>query len=164
VVQAATAGRWVPAAATELTGRFVKRGEVLGYVVGGPSPRVRTAVAQEDLDLIRSRLRAVQVRLGHDLPTVLAAEVRRQVPGGEFQLVSPALGTSGGGEIAVDPQQSGGTQALRRVFDLEIQLERAPAVAVFGDRAWVRFDLGDAPLAWQAFLRLRQVFLSTLAI
>lgn len=164
VVNATAAGRWVPAAATELPGRFVKRGEVLGYVVGGPSPRVRTAVVQEDLDLIRSRLRAVQVRLGHDVPTVLAAAVRRQVPGGEFTLVSPALGTSGGGEIAVDPQQSGGTHALRRVFDLELQLERAPAVAVFGDRAWVRFDLGDAPLAWQGFLRLRQVFLSNLNV
>lgn len=164
VIAAATAGRWVPAAATELPGRFVKRGEVLGYVVGGPSARVRTAVVQEDLDLIRSRLRAVQVRLGYDVPTVLAAQVRRQVPGGEFQLVSAALGTTGGGEIAVDPAQPGGTQALRRVFDIELQLDVTPAVAVFGDRAWVRFDLGDAPLAWQAFLRLRQVFLSSLSI
>lgn len=163
-VAASAAGRWVPAAATELPGRFVKRGEVLGYVVGGPSARVRTAVAQEDLDLIRSRMQAVQVRLGQDLSAVVPAEVRRQVPGGEYELVSAALGTSGGGEIAVDPQQPGGTKALRRVFDIELQLARPPEAAVFGDRAWVRFDLGHAPLAWQGWLRLRQVFLSTLGL
>ncbi|MBT9486177.1 MAG: peptidase M50 [Rubrivivax sp.] len=167
-VVAGAAGRWVPAAATELPGRFVKRGEVLGFVVGGASARVRTAIVQEDGDLIRSRLSDapghVQVRLGHDIATVRPATLRRQVPGGEFNLVSPALGTSGGGNITVDPAQAGGTRSLQRVFDLELQLDQPTPLAVFGDRAWVRFDLGPAPLAWQWYIRLRQVFLAQLSV
>jgi len=161
-VKSGAAGLWTPAAPTELAGRYVKRGEVVGFVVAGPSLLVRTAVPQEDMDLIRSRLRAVQVRLANDLPDAVPARVRRQVPGGEFDLVSPALGTSGGGEIAVDPSQSGGTRSLKRVFDVELALERPSRAAVFGDRAYVRFDLGLAPLGWQWYLRLRQVFLSQL--
>ena len=157
-------GRWTPAASTELPGRYVKRGEVLGFVVAGPSKLVRAAVTQEDMDLIRSRLHHVQVRLANDLRTPLAAQARRQVPGGEFDLVSPALGSSGGGEIAVDPSQPGGKRSLKRVFDIEIEMQQPSPSSVFGDRAYVRFDLGWAPLAWQWFLRVRQLFLARLNV
>lgn len=163
-VQAASPGRWLPAATTELEGRYVKRGEVLGYVVDGPSRQIRAAVTQEDMDLIRARLAQVEVRLAHDVRHVVPARVLRQVPGGESELVSPALGTSGGGEIAVDPSQQGGTHTLKRVFDVEIELDRPSPSSVFGDRAHVRFDLGWAPLGWQWFLRLRQLFLAHLNV
>jgi putative peptide zinc metalloprotease protein len=154
----------VPSATTELPGRYVKRGEILGYVVSGASPVVRTAVPQEDMDLIRGRLQSVQVRLSQDLRHAVDARLSRQVPGGDFVLVSPALGTTGGGEIAVDPAKPGGTHTLRRVFDVEVQMNQASPSAVFGDRAYVRFDLGNAPLGWQGFLRLRQLFLARLNV
>jgi len=163
-VDAGIAGRWTPGAPTELTGRYVKRGEVLGYLVAGPSDRVRTAITQEDMDLIRSRLQGVQVRLANSPESILNGNLKRQVPGGEFDLVSPALGSSGGGEIAVDPTKEGGKHSLKRVFDMEISLDKASPGSVFGDRAFARFDLGAAPLGWQWFVRLRQVFLSQLSV
>ena len=175
-VDAGTAGRWMPAAPTELAGRYVRRGEVVGHVVAGPSRWLRCAVTQEDLDLIRrgrageggpavaDGLPAVQVRLVQRPGVLHQARVTRQVPGGEFDLVSPALGSTGGGEIAVDPAVSEGTRSLRRVFDIELQLDEAAAQPVFGDRAWVRFDLGATPLGWQWALRLRQLFLARLSV
>ncbi|MDR0781149.1 MAG: hypothetical protein LBF16_10720 [Pseudomonadales bacterium] len=163
-VKAGVAGRWVPVAPTELVGRYVKRGEVLGFTVDGPSDLVRVAVSQEHRNLISSRLQAVSVRLAHSPEKVLDAQVHRHVPGGEFDLVSPALGTSGGGDIAVDPSQRGGTRSLARSFDIEVRLERPSPSTVFGDRAYVRFDLGATPLAWQWFLKLRQVFLARLSV
>jgi putative peptide zinc metalloprotease protein len=162
--RAGVAGRWVPQPGTELDGSHVRRGAVLGYIVNGPSAVVRSAVPQEDLALIRNRLRGVEVRLAQAMPVVLPARVAREVPGGEFQLVSPALGTSGGGELAVDPARPEGTRTLRRVFDLELALDGTSPTAVFGDRAHVRFDLGLAPLGWQWFLRLRQLFLARLNV
>jgi putative peptide zinc metalloprotease protein len=180
-VDAGAAGRWMPAAPTELAGRYVRRGEVAGHVVAGPSRWLRCAVTQEDLDLIRrghaagegegegaragsERPHAVQVRLAQRPRELHQARVTRQVPGGEFDLVSPALGSSGGGEIAVDPAVREGTRSLRRVFDIELQLDEAGAQPVFGDRAWVRFDLGATPLGWQWALRLRQLFLARLNV
>jgi len=163
-LRAAVAGRWVPAVPTVLPGRYAQRGEVLGYVVDAASQRVRVAVTQEDQDLIRQRLRAVDVRLRQAPMQPQAAQVLRQVPGGGFELVSPALGTTGGGDIAVDPTQEGGTRSLRRVFDLELALSSASPSAVFGDRVWVRFELEPTPLAWQWWLRLRQAFLSRLQL
>ncbi len=163
-VRAASAGHWVPRATTEQAGRYVKRGEVLGYVVAGASQVVRTAVPQEDMDLIRSGLHGVQVRLALALRAPVNAQLKRQVPGGDFELVSSALGTVGGGDIAVDPAKPGGTHTLKRVFDVEVALDQALPAAVFGDRAYVRFDLGTAPLGWQWFLRLRQLFLARLNV
>lgn len=163
-VPAPQAGRWMPEAPTELTGRAVKRGELLGYVVAGPTDRVRVAVTQEDAALVRDRLRGVQVRLMQTPHARLDAGVRREVPGGGFELVSPALGSTAGGEIAVDPAKEGGKHSLRRVFDLELQLAQPSPSAVFGDKVWVRFDLGATPLAVQWLLRLRQAFLARLNV
>jgi putative peptide zinc metalloprotease protein len=163
-VRAPVAGRWVPKAPTELPGRYVRRGEVVGYVVSEASQVARTAVPQEDMDLIRSRLRGVEVRLAQAPRASVEARLSRQVPGGDFELVSAALGTSGGGEIAVDPNHAGGMHTLRRVFDLEVLLARPSPTAVFGDRAYVRFELAPAPLGWQWFLRLRQLFLARLNV
>jgi putative peptide zinc metalloprotease protein len=163
-VRAAIPGRWVPKAVTDLAGRHVKRGEILGYLVAGPSAVVRTAVNQEDMDLINSNLKAVQVRLSQAMGEVVPARLSRQVPGGEFELVSAALGTSGGGEVAVDPSHQGGTHTLKRIFDVEVRMAQASPMAVFGDRAFVRFDLGTAPLGWQWYLRLRQLFLARLNV
>jgi putative peptide zinc metalloprotease protein len=163
-VRAGSDGRWVPQGVTERVGRYAQRGEVLGHVVDAPSRLVRCAVTQEDRDLIHARLQGVTVRLVQDLHSARAASLRREVPGGEFTLVSAALGSSGGGEIAVDPAQGEGTRSLGRVFDLEIALDAPAPAPVFGDRAYIRFDLGWAPLGWQAFLRLRQVFLARLNV
>jgi putative peptide zinc metalloprotease protein len=163
-VAASAAGRWVPDAPTALTGRSVKRGDLLGYLVAGPTDRVRVAVTQEDADMVKHRVQGVQVRLMQAPHATLDARVRREVPGGGFELVSAALGSSGGGEIGVDPAREGGKHSLRRVFDLELQLDQPSPSAVFGDKVWVRFDLGATPLAAQWLLRLRQAFLARLNV
>jgi putative peptide zinc metalloprotease protein len=164
-ITAGADGRWVPAAPTELPGRWLRRGEVVGYLVDGPSQRVRAAIPQEDMALIAARdAGGASVRLANDPATVLPARLRRTVAGGEEELVSQALGTEGGGEIAVDPSHQGGTHTLKRVFDLEIELAQPSGAGVFGDRAYVRFDLGWAPLALQGFVRLRQLFLARLDV
>lgn len=160
MLSAHTPGRWTPAAPTRLEGRYLQRGEVVGYVVNGPSNLLRVAVTQDDMDLIRSRLQGVEARLAKYMAEPVEAKVHRQVPGGTDQLVSPALGSNGGGAIAVDPAQNQGTKALQRVFDLEIEMVRPTPGQAFGDRAYVRFDLGWTPLAWQWTLRLRQLFLA----
>jgi putative peptide zinc metalloprotease protein len=164
VVKAGTAGVWTPAPPTELAGRWLRRGEVLGHVLSTPSRLVRTAVNQDDMDLVKSRGQGVQVRLAQAPRSTLAGSVLRPVAGAEQTLVAQALGTAGGGEVAVDPAKPGGTHSLQRVVDLEVQLAQPVASALFGDRAYVRFDLGKAPLGWQWFLRLRQLFLARLSV
>lgn len=171
-LQAHTSGRWLPQGPTALAGRYVKRGDLMGLVVSQPSQLVRVAVTQDDMDLIARRVRRddgdtevqAAVRLPYQSP--VHARLNRALSGGEQQLVSPALGTTAGGEIAVDPQDTQGTKPLHRVFDLELLLDHPidGQDAVFGQRCAVRFDLGATPLGWQWLLRLRQLFLSQMSV
>lgn len=153
------AGRWIPAENTQLEGRYVKRGDILGYVVNQPAQRLRVAVTQDDFNLILSRLKGVEARFSFDLASSIPAHVYRKVPQGQDTLISAALGSSAGGAIPVDPSQQEGTKTLAHVFDLEIVLDQPSSVVAFGDRAYVRFDLGWAPLIWQWSHKLRQLFL-----
>ncbi len=162
-VVAGTRGRWTQAVDTVWAGRHVKRGDILGYTVDGPARLVRVAVTQDDMDLIQGRLQGLAVRPWQSQARPVAATLRRLVPGGDVALVSAALGTRGGGDIAVDPSDGEGRRSLARVFDLEVALSQPVLVDVFGGRADVRFDLGRTPLLLQMGLRLRQTFLSRLA-
>jgi putative peptide zinc metalloprotease protein len=162
-VVAGMPGRWTQAVDTAWAGRHVKRGDILGYTLNGPARLVRVAVTQDDMDLIRDRLQGLAVRPWQTQAKPVDATLRRLVPGGEVALVSAALGTRGGGDIAVDPSDAEGRRSLARVFDLEVALSQPVGVDVFGGRADVRFDLGRAPLLMQMSLRLRQTFLSRLA-
>lgn len=157
-------GKWIFVNGGVPEGQYFKRGEIVGYVVNGPTKILRVAVAQEDVDLVRSRTRAIDVRLARRPWQNFKAKDLRPVAAGQQKLVSPALGSDGGGVIPVDPSDREGTTVLQRVFDCEIELERADPVAAFGDRAQVRFDLGWTPLAQQMFLRLRQAFLARLNV
>ncbi|HMX09907.1 MAG TPA: biotin/lipoyl-binding protein [Burkholderiaceae bacterium] len=163
-VQAQATGRWVPADGLALEGRYLRRGTTLGHVVAGPSALLRVAVTQDDMALVRAELAGIQVRLLRYPDEVRQAQVQREVPGGARQLVSAALGSTGGGAIPTDPADREGRAALQRVFDLELRMDRPVEPAVFGDRALVRFELAAAPLARQWFLRLRQAFLARLSV
>ena len=163
-VVASVSGRWVPADGRDLEGQYLRRGSTLGHVVPGPSSLLRVAVTQDDMALVRQQLQGIQVRLAREPREVRQAQVTREIPAGAQQMVSAALGSSGGGAIAADPADREGRTALQRVFDLELRMDRPAEPAVFGDRAWVRFDLGSEPLARQWFLRLRQAFLARLSV
>jgi putative peptide zinc metalloprotease protein len=141
----------------DLPGRFVRRGELLGYVANLAEPTVRVAVPQADIGLVKHRTRSVSVRLAEQPLVPRAATVARQVPAAVERLPSAVLGPLGGGPFAVDPEDSSGTRAMEEVFEIELVLP--VPVERLGARVYVRFDHGSEPLARQWYRRLRQLFL-----
>ncbi|WP_147286538.1 hypothetical protein [Kingella potus] len=166
-VRAQSAGYWHTADMKQLEGRFAKKGSILGYVVAKASNTVRVAVHQDDMKLIEERLHAVQIRSATHIERNYSAILSRITPRGDFELASPALSIEGGGKIATHPGESGGQQALERFFDVDLNISRNQAndeAWVFGQRVYVRFDFGNTPLAWQWFVRLKQLFLKELYV
>jgi putative peptide zinc metalloprotease protein len=141
----------------DLPGRFVRRGDLLGYVADLGEPTVRVAVPQADIGLVKHQTRSVSVRLAEQLVSPVAATVIRQIPAAVERLPSAALGPMGGGPFAVDPEDSSGTRAMEGVFEVELALP--VPVERLGTRVYVRFDHGSEPLARQWYRRLRQLFL-----
>ena len=72
----------------------------------------------------------------------------------------PRSAPTGGGEIAVDPQDQNGTKLLERVFLFDLDLDGQLRPERFGTRVHVRFEHRYEPLARQWYRRMRQLFLS----
>jgi putative peptide zinc metalloprotease protein len=159
VLRSPASGRLVLPGAADLPGRYLQKGDLVGYVVEKKPLTARVAVSQDDIDLVRSRTRAVEVMHAGWGADPLPAAVRREVPGASYQLPSAALGGMGGGPYAVDPRDNQGVRTLERVFQLELALPPEASVPYLGARVFVRFDHGYQPVGLQLYRALRQLFL-----
>jgi putative peptide zinc metalloprotease protein len=162
VVVAGIDGTLIVPTPQDMPGQFFKKGDLLGYVLDRQHYIARVVVPQDNVDLVRSRLRSVQLRLADSLYRVHAAKVLREVPGGTDELPSAALGSTGGGPIATDPRDSRGVKTIDRVFVFDIQLPAEVSPSAFGEHVHVRFDHASEPLAQQIYRRVRQLFLTRL--
>lgn len=158
-VVADQAGRFDIANAEDLPGRFVKRGDLLGYVISDKAPIVRVVVSQADVDLIQRRTTGVEAHVTEDLARPIPAHILREVPAAQQDVPSLALTTQGGGSVALDPSKTQKPQALFSLFQLDIGLLDPVRMQTEGSRVYVRFLHGDEPVAWRMLRSVRQFFL-----
>jgi putative peptide zinc metalloprotease protein len=144
----------------DMPGQYYKKGELLGYLMDRRQLVARVAVSQEDIDLVRTRLKEVELRFAGEVNDSFEVTVLREVPSALNELPTAALSPNGGGHIPVDPNDSKGLKTLDRVFYVDLDLPDAVTPNSFGGRVYVRFDHLTEPLFGQAYRRLRQLFLS----
>ena len=152
-------GMFVLHRAADLPGRFLRQGEPIGFVLDRKSMTVRVAIPQDRIGLVRDTVRGVQVKLAESLDRTMPASLTRRVPAAQQRLPSKVLGSSGGGSIAVDPNDQEGLTPINSVFLLDVTLGSEPSAWRIGQRAYVKFDHGDTPLAEQWFRLGRQLFI-----
>jgi putative peptide zinc metalloprotease protein len=142
-------------------GRYVRRGDVLGYTLPDSGARiVRATVAQEDIDLIRHGMTGASVKPAGWMDQPFAVRSVREVPAGGDKLPSAALGTTGGGGTLVDPRDEHGMTTLSRVFQVDLTLVDPIPRAGYGGRVHVRFDHEWEPLGAHFWRRLQQLLLA----
>ena len=163
VIRSRAEGTFAVLKPEDLPGRFFREGQQIGYVLPSGSRIVRATVRQDDIDLVRHRVRHATVKLAERLEETLPAEIIREVPAGRDELPSKALGSAGGGALAIDPRDSQGTKTLQRVFQIDLELPAEVELPIgFGSRAFVRFDHYWEPVGQQMWRRVRQLLLSRL--
>jgi putative peptide zinc metalloprotease protein len=160
VVHNKVAGTLIVPFPEDLPGRFVRKGELLGYVVESDHMTVRAVVSQTIVDLVRSRTEGADIRLSENIQKIIPAAIKGFVPGASPQLPARQLGTIGGGTIAMDPSDRQGLTAMQSVFQVDLEIPPQPEPVRVGGRAYVRFDHGWTPLAVQWYFQIRQIFLS----
>ena len=159
LIRSPAKGDFILIDARNLAGRFVKKGELLGYIVPEHRPTIRTVVRQADIALVRERVTRVEVRLAEQPAASLKAAIKRIVPAADTNLPSAALGTSGGGDVPVDPTDPEGLRALESIFQLDLSLPEEVKDPHIGGRVYVRIEHGTMPLALQWYRSLRQLLL-----
>lgn len=160
VVASEQSGRLVIPKSTDLPGRYVKKGELLGYVIDDRDVVVRVVITQDDVDLVRQRTKNVTIRFVEDIQHEFPARIRREVPGGAQELPTLALSTQGGGTIALNPGKTQKPEALYNIFQFDVEPTQPRSVTFAGSRVYVRFDHGGEPIAWRVLRSLKQTFLS----
>ncbi|MDJ0739525.1 MAG: biotin/lipoyl-binding protein [Gammaproteobacteria bacterium] len=161
-VRSAHDGVFYPVDPLDLSGKLVRQGEVIGYVLQPRQHRVRAVVDQAAIGLLRSTSTAAEVMLADRLGQPVGASILREVPAGSRDLPSVALGAAGGGDIAVDMSDSEGRTAAEGVFQVELALATQVPVAGIGERVYVRLLHGRESL-WRQWSRsVRQLLLSRL--
>jgi putative peptide zinc metalloprotease protein len=160
LVVAAVPGALKLARPQDLPQRFVKKGELLGYIVDGPPRLVRVVVSQDDIALVREARDEVQVKIADRVEHTYSARLIREVPGAHDELPSKALSLEGGGQHATDPRDPNGLKSLQGLFQFDIELPPEVGRLQIGTRVHVRFQHHAEPLAEQWGRRLRQLFLS----
>jgi len=165
VVRSPRDGTFVVPQASDLPGRFVRKGQLLGYVTRATDEvKLRVAVSQDDIGRVRNSTRGVSVYPADWQGHAIEATLEREVPGGTMRLPTAALGASGGGRIAVDPRDPDGRTTIERVFEMEVALAESVPTDYLGRRMHVRFDHGWSPVGVQMYRALRQVFLKRFSV
>lgn len=158
VIRARDAGRFILPKAANLPGRFLNQGDLVGYVVSTATPQLRVIVPQGEVDLVRARTKAVDIRYASEPAETVTARISREVPAAQLDLPSLALSVEGGGTVATSPGDR--PRALESLFVFDIAPERLEHRLLLGSRVFVRFDHGSEPIAWRWMRSLRQIFLS----
>ena len=160
IVVAGSDGVLVAPRHVDMPGTYYKKGELLGYLLERSRLIARVAVTQADIDLVRSQLTRAELRVADDIDEIHQVSTVRAMPGAVDELPSAALGSVGGGEITVDPQDENGTKVLERVFLFDLDLDGQVRPERFGTHVHVRFEHRYEPLVRQWYRRIRQLFLS----
>ncbi|MBI3346127.1 MAG: M50 family metallopeptidase [Burkholderiales bacterium] len=163
-LRAGAAGVLLMDKAADLPGRWLRKGEVVGYLRTADRPLVRVVVPQSDVDTVRLSTEAVEVRLPQRMNEVWPARLLRGVPAASRQLPSAVLGGHGGGQLVTDPQDEQGLRTLESVFEFELQLSYEVPHEFLGSRVHVRFEHPAEPIGLRAWRALRRAFLSTLHV
>lgn len=163
-LRAGTQGQLLWQDREDLPGRFLRKGEVVGYLVGNHRPVIRVVVGQSDIDQVRAGTREVEVKFPQVMGETWRARVLREVPAAGHLLPSAALGQKGGGEFVLDPTDEDGTRTLESVFEFELGLPDDVPTEFLGSRVYVRFGHAPAPLGKRAWREVRRLFLSVFQV
>ena len=159
VVRSPSDGLFVVPAPGDLPGRYVRQGELIGYVIPQGKARVRVVVPQNAADLVRTRTERVTAKPAELLGETFGARIVREVPRAVDRVPSMALAPAGGGDIALDPSGGGpAPKTLQTHFEFDVELDAAPPLGA-GGRVYVRFDHTRETLAEQGWRVARQLFL-----
>ncbi|MEW6079749.1 MAG: efflux RND transporter periplasmic adaptor subunit [Thermodesulfobacteriota bacterium] len=158
VVRSPGDGFFILPDAVDYPGRYVRRGEPLGYVADYGKLTVLAAIPQMDVGKIRHNVRKVTARpvarVFHRIP----ARLMREVPAASADLPTAAFSLEGGGPFALDPRAQREKKSFESLFYFEVALDE-PMKDRLGSRVFLRFEHEAEPLAVQWYRTLRRVFM-----
>jgi len=142
---------------------YLDRGKEVATVATMDTLLAKATIEQRDAELAYNPELAneakerTEVRLISRPETVLHAMSMVVIDASQKELPNAAIGTGGGGEVAIDPKDPSGKKPLVEQFELRATLSNPGGIYCPGQQASVRVKLAKRPLAWQWARRLWQL-------
>lgn len=143
----------------QLLGSYLSQGDSIALIETNEPLRIRAALTQAEIGLVRQSTKAVELRLASQPAREINAAISQQVPAGTFELPSPVLGAKGGGRISLDASKPEGTKTTQMIFLVDVTAANIVQNGQFGERAYVRFYHPAQPLGIQWYRALQQLFI-----
>jgi len=156
-IKSPTSGRILAPKLEDMTGRFVKRGEVLGTVRRDGALRATVVLDQNQNAWLADpgRLKSVALRTASQPGRPLRGSVTWRGQAAQSQLPHALLGAAGGGQVATVMSDKTGRASTENFFVVHVAIEDDVKLQP-GQRAIVRFTFEPRPLARQWWRTLRQ--------
>jgi putative peptide zinc metalloprotease protein len=148
----------------DLSGRYIQRGELLGYVTTNAATIVRVVVPQRAADKVRKGALRVLARPVKSVGTEFEGRLLRGVPRATNQLPSLVLSTRGGGKIPLDPEKPDEPVSLEKIFVFDVQLQDEVRLKELGSRVYVRFEHAAEPIGYQWMRILQGAFMKKIDV
>lgn len=142
-----------------LPGSFLRQGDELALIEKPDLVRVRAAILQDEVGLVRQATQGVTIRFASNPVRSIVADMAQDIPVATQELPSQILGAQGGGRLAVDSGHPSGTRVKEKVFLLDLTLSDFVQSGHYGERVYVRFQHPAEPLAAQWYRSLQQLFI-----
>ena len=158
IIKSPENGHLVLPADQDLPGRFVRRGEPLGFVLDAEKMTIRLVVPQTDIRQVTGETKTVTLRTASHPDQDLKAKIVRVVPAASRDLPSLALSLEGGGAYALDPREMRSAKVIEKLF----QIELAPLGDIggrIGERVYVRFQHPPEPFVYRWYRSARRLLL-----
>ncbi|MDO8344465.1 MAG: efflux RND transporter periplasmic adaptor subunit [Cellvibrio sp.] len=159
VVRSPSAGIFRITRAHYLPGSYLRQGDEFALIEKPDVVRARAALLQQEVGLVRQSTESVSVRLVSNPAQQISARLLQETPIATQDLPSQVLGAQGGGRLAVDASQPGGTRVTEKVFLLDLALRDFVQSGHYGERVYVRFRHPPAPLVQRWYRALQQLFI-----
>jgi len=158
IIKARDFGTLVIPANEDLEGRFIERGEILGYIVDFNKLPLTVMIAEDDIEQVMNGTRRIELRFVSHPDDLYTGRIKRIMPNATQSLVSPVLSVGGGGKIALKPGTSEPNQTFEHYYHMEIDVPEAPKFIV-EERVYIMFKHDPEPVIKRWYRSIRRVFL-----
>lgn len=138
-------------------GDWIKKGDVLGYVVGENRIKINALLSEYLINEVRDEVKKIRIMASSDLEPIESISQWMIFPSTSKDMISPLLTEQGGGAIKLDPSKENKT--IESFFYVEITPKKEFS-AYINQRVYLQFIHEKEPIGYRLYRIIRRTFLS----
>ncbi|MCS5709076.1 hypothetical protein CC99x_009185 [Candidatus Berkiella cookevillensis] len=150
-------GRLILMNQQDLIGKYIKKGDIIGYIQDNQFPTIQVAIPQSDFDIINDSINAVKIKFNKYSQNEFSAQIINPRINITNTLPSASLGNEGGGTIKTNADKSG-IKTEENIFVVELSFPTLEQHSLLGKRVYVKLYHNDKTLAHQLLIKIKKLF------